>query len=45
MLAFPVRSELGEIDYRDNNPDLDDRLIRTLKECTSIQEVSADFEI
>jgi transglutaminase-like putative cysteine protease len=45
MLAFPVRSELGEIDYRDNNPDLDDRLIRILKECASIREVSADFEI
>ena len=45
MLAFPVRSELGEIDYRDNNPDPDDRLIRILKECASIREVSADFEI
>ena len=45
MLAFPVRSELGEVDYRDNHPDLDDRLIRILKECDSIQEVSADFEI
>ena len=43
MLAFPVRSELGEIDYRDNNPDLDARLIRLLRECASIQEVSADF--
>ena len=45
MLAFPVRSELGEIDYRDNHPDLDDRLVRILNECASIQEVSADFEI
>lgn len=45
ILAFPVRGELGEIDYRDNHPDLDDRLIRILKECARIQEVSADFEI
>lgn len=45
MLAFPVRSELGEVDDRDNHPDLDDRLIRILKECDSIQEVSADFVI
>ncbi len=45
MLAFPVRGELGEIDYRGNHPDLDDRLIKILKECASIQEVSADFEI
>lgn len=45
ILAFPVRSELGEIDYRDNHPDLDDRLITILKECASMQEVSADFEI
>lgn len=43
ILAFPVRSELGEVDYRDNNPDLDDRLVRILNEYTSIQEVSADF--
>ena len=27
-LAFPVRSHLGEIDFRDNNTDLDERLIR-----------------
>ncbi|MDO4796779.1 MAG: transglutaminase family protein [Coriobacteriales bacterium] len=43
VLAFPVRSELGEIDYRDNNLDLDDRLVRILNECTSIQKISADF--
>ena len=43
MLAFPVRGELGEVDYRDNNPDLDRRLIRILKKCASIREVSADF--
>ncbi len=45
ILAFAVRSQLGEIDYKDNHPDLDDRLIRILKECANIQEISADFAI
>lgn len=45
ILAFPVRSQLGEINYKDNHPDLDDRLIRILKECANIQEISADFAI
>ncbi|MCI7035570.1 MAG: transglutaminase-like domain-containing protein, partial [Spirochaetia bacterium] len=31
-LAFSVRAELGEIDYKDNNPDLDERLVKILKE-------------
>ena len=43
MLTFPVRGEMGESDYGDNNPDLDGRLVRILSECASIQEVSADF--
>ena len=42
-LAFPIRSELGEVDYRDNNPDLDDRLIKILKESKNILEVTTDF--
>ena len=42
-LAFPIRNQLGEIDYRDNNTDLDERLIIILKESKSILEVSADF--
>ena len=29
-LAFPIRSELGEVDYRDNNQDLDDRLSKDI---------------
>ena len=45
ILAFAVRSQVGEIDYKDNHPDLDDRLIRILKECANIREVSADFAI
>ena len=44
-LAFPVRSHLGEIDFRDNNTDLDERLIRILLESRSILEVTADFRI
>ena len=40
-LAFPIRSQLGEVDYRDNNTDLDERLITVLKESKSILEVSA----
>ena len=42
-LAFPIRSQLGEIDYRDNNVDLDERLIHILHESTNILEVKADF--
>ena len=42
-LAFPIRSELGEVDYRDNNLDLDDRLIKILKESKNILEVTTDF--
>ena len=42
-LAFPIRSELGEVDYRDNNQDLDDRLIKILKESKNILEVTTDF--
>lgn len=42
-LAFSIRSELGEVDYRDNNPDLNDRLIKILKESKNILEVTTDF--
>lgn len=44
-LAFPIRDQLGEVDYRDNNTDLDERLIIILKESKSIIEVSADFNM
>ena len=44
-LAFPIRSQLGEVDYRDNNTDLDERLITVLKESKSILEVSADINM
>lgn len=42
-LAFPIRSQLGEIDYRDNNADLDERLIHILQASDNILEVTADF--
>lgn len=44
-LAFPVRKELGEIDYRDNNPDLDERLKRILQDSGNVLEVTTDFKI
>lgn len=42
-LAYPIRSQLGEIDYRDNNTDLDERLIHILQESNSILDVTTDF--
>ena len=42
-LAFPVRSRFGEVDYRDNNPDLDERLVNILNNSENILEVTTDF--
>lgn len=44
-LAFPIRDQLGEVDYRDNNTDLDERLIIILKESKNILEVKTDFNM
>lgn len=44
-LAYPIRSQLGEIDYRDNNTDLDERLIHILQESNSILDVTTDFKM
>lgn len=44
-LAFPVREELGEIDYMDNNPDLDGRLKKILQDSKNIFEIRTDFEM
>ena len=44
-LAFPVRSEFGEIDYRNNDPDLDERLVNMLNNSDSILDVTTDFEM
>ena len=44
-LAFPIRSHLSEIDFRDKNTDLDERLIHILQESRSVLEVTADFRM
>ena len=44
-LAFSVRAELGEIDYKDNNPDLDERLVKILKESKNVFEITTDFKM
>ena len=44
-LAFPIREELGEIDYRDNNPDLDERLIKILQNSSNVLEITTDFKM
>ena len=43
-LAFSPRSEFGEIDYNDNNPDLDERLVTKLEETENLMEMEIDFE-
>ena len=45
ILAFLVRPELNEVDYRDNNYDLDPRLISILNNSESVLEVRTDFDI
>ena len=44
-LAFPIRSQLGEIDYMDNNTDLDVRLIHILHESNSVLDITTDFKM
>lgn len=44
-LAFMIRSEFGEIDYKDNHPDLDKRLCTILEESNNILQIHTDFEI
>ena len=43
QLAFHVRSQYGEVDYRDNNPDLDERLVSILNNSENILEITTDF--
>lgn len=45
ILAFLVRLELNEVDYRDNNYDLDPRLISILNNSENVLEVRTDFDI
>ncbi|MBR6384029.1 MAG: transglutaminase family protein [Lachnospiraceae bacterium] len=42
-LAFPVRAQLGEVDYHDNDPDLDERLVSILNNSSNILEITTDF--
>ena len=44
-LAFLVRPEFGEIDYKDNHPDLDKRLCTILEESNNILHIHTDFEM
>ena len=44
QLAFQVREEFGEIDYRDNNADLDDRLVNALAKTENLFEIDIDFD-
>ena len=44
-LAFSVRAKLGEIDYKDNNPDLDERLVKILQESKNVLEITTDFKL
>ncbi len=45
IVAFPVRSEFGEVDYRNNDPDLDERLVSILNNNENMLEVTTDFEM
>ena len=44
QLAFQVREEFGEIDNRDNNADLDDRLVNALAKTENLFEIDIDFD-
>ena len=44
-LAFPAREEYAEIDYHDNNSDLDERLIKILNEVDVVMNIRTDFEL
>ena len=44
-LAFVVRPEFGEIDYKDNHPDLDKRLCKILEESDNILQIHTDFDM
>ena len=43
-LAYQIRSEFGEIDYKDNHADLDERLVSILMESERVSEITTDFE-
>lgn len=43
-LAYSIREEFGEIDYKDNHADLDERLINVLMENNNVWDIRTDFE-
>ena len=43
-LAYETRSELGEIDYHNNQTELDERLVNVLAKCNEVSEIRTDFE-
>ena len=43
-LAYETRSELGEIDYHNNQTDLDERLVNVLDKFNEVSEIRTDFE-
>ncbi|MCR5435694.1 MAG: transglutaminase-like domain-containing protein [Treponema sp.] len=44
-LAFPAREQYSEIDYHDNNSDLDERLVKILNEIDVVMNIRTDFEL
>ena len=44
-LAFPARPQYAEIDYHDNNSDLDERLIKILHEVDVVMNIRTDFDL
>ena len=44
-LAFPIREEFGEIDYKDNQPDLDARLVLILQNSFNVLDITTDFRM
>lgn len=45
ILAFTVRPELAEIDYKDNNPDLDKRLVEILHTVDVVMNIRTGFDL
>lgn len=44
-LAYPVRPQFSEVDYFDNNVDLDERLVKILNEVDVVMNIHTDFEM
>ncbi len=44
QLAFQVREEFGEIDYKDTNANLDERLVNALSKTDNLFEIDLDFD-